>query len=317
MGSGVFRQSMKDHDYDAKNGDIENYIHFESFFWKVHENTFHVRDIWKSTTLLLYTMNSETEVNTEITAESMKTATWQALPPRRRARRSDIRGSGGDAQARKRQTIEDNVQERATKAALGSWAKATLEGRDGCAGEFYEYLDHTADVQCHSWGPTLEAAFEAMAPCMFNYMTDLSLITEQPAAAVEFVVHGHDLKALLYNYMDELLFRFCTDGLCVKRVHVLNTINVIEIAPVIATANIPHDRDIEGDAQTDAVVTSHRDTEALSSTKNSLTLHVRAHGCLFDRSLHIQGTEIKAITYSNMQIHHNAERSDLYVIVDI
>jgi SHS2 domain-containing protein len=32
---------------------------------------------------------------------------------------------------------------------------------------------------------------------------------------------------------------------------------------------------------------------------------------------HVQGTEIKAITYSNMQIHEKPERTDLYVIVDI
>jgi hypothetical protein len=32
---------------------------------------------------------------------------------------------------------------------------------------------------------------------------------------------------------------------------------------------------------------------------------------------HPQGTEIKAITYSNMQIHEKEERADVYVIVDI
>jgi SHS2 domain-containing protein len=31
----------------------------------------------------------------------------------------------------------------------------------------------------------------------------------------------------------------------------------------------------------------------------------------------VQGTEIKAITYSNMQIHEKDDRTDLYVIVDI
>lgn len=32
---------------------------------------------------------------------------------------------------------------------------------------------------------------------------------------------------------------------------------------------------------------------------------------------HPQGTEIKAITYSNMQIHEKEGRADVYVIVDI
>ena len=38
-------------------------------------------------------------------------------------------------------------------------------------GEFYEYLDHTADVQLHSWGASLDEAFQNIIPCMFNYMT--------------------------------------------------------------------------------------------------------------------------------------------------
>jgi SHS2 domain-containing protein len=41
------------------------------------------------------------------------------------------------------------------------------------------------------------------------------------------------------------------------------------------------------------------------------------HGTTFDQTVHPQGTEIKAITYSNMQIHDTPERADLYVIVDI
>lgn len=40
-------------------------------------------------------------------------------------------------------------------------------------------------------------------------------------------------------------------------------------------------------------------------------------GETYDTGKHPQGTEIKAITYSNMQIHITPERSDLYVIVDI
>jgi len=37
----------------------------------------------------------------------------------------------------------------------------------------------------------------------------------------------------------------------------------------------------------------------------------------FDKKKHPQGTEIKAITYSAMQIHEVENRTDVYVIVDI
>lgn len=40
-------------------------------------------------------------------------------------------------------------------------------------------------------------------------------------------------------------------------------------------------------------------------------------GDIFDLAKHTCGTEIKAITYSNMQIHESDEKVDLFVIVDI
>lgn len=40
-------------------------------------------------------------------------------------------------------------------------------------------------------------------------------------------------------------------------------------------------------------------------------------GDIFDASKHSSGTEIKAITYSAMQIHESEDRCDLFVIVDI
>ena len=41
----------------------------------------------------------------------------------------------------------------------------------------YEYLDHTADVQLHAWGPTIKEAFEQCAKAMFGYITELGMLT--------------------------------------------------------------------------------------------------------------------------------------------
>ena len=47
---------------------------------------------------------------------------------------------------------------------------------------------------------------------------------------------------------------------------------------------------------------------------------IRCHcrrGTTFDRQKHESGTEVKAITYSAMQINENEDDCELFVIVDI
>lgn len=53
-----------------------------------------------------------------------------------------------------------------------------------------EDLDHTADVQCHSWGKSILEAFENMAPCMLNYMTDIMLVQVNPDESIQLEVRG-------------------------------------------------------------------------------------------------------------------------------
>lgn len=55
---------------------------------------------------------------------------------------------------------------------------------------------------------------------MCNYMTDLSKIFIDPEEDVSFTCKGHDLQSLLFKYLDEVLYRFCTDSFCPKIVHV-------------------------------------------------------------------------------------------------
>jgi SHS2 domain-containing protein len=73
-------------------------------------------------------------------------------------------------------------------------------------------------VQCHAWGVDIVDAFQNMAECMLNYMTDIKLIQEVPALSEKMTVSASDLQSLLYNFMNELLFKFVTDGFCAIRV---------------------------------------------------------------------------------------------------
>ncbi|ELU16024.1 hypothetical protein CAPTEDRAFT_121617, partial [Capitella teleta] len=51
--------------------------------------------------------------------------------------------------------------------------------------------------------------------------------------------------------------------------------------------------------------------------KENFKIKCKGYGEMFDISKHPQGTEVKAITYSNMQIYDNENQHELFVIIDI
>ncbi|CAN0185090.1 unnamed protein product [Ascophyllum nodosum] len=152
-----------------------------------------------------------------------------------------------------------------------------LTGGAGTDGDNFEYLDHTADVQLHSWGGSMERAMEAALAAMFNVMTDIKRVDVDPSLTREVEARGHDGLSLLFALLDEFLFLFHSEGFAVKK----------------------------------ATVVGEVDREAWK-------VRVKAEGEAFDLSKHPQGTEVKAITYSNMQINEDSSGyTNIYVIVDI
>ena len=51
--------------------------------------------------------------------------------------------------------------------------------------------------------------------------------------------------------------------------------------------------------------------------KQNFKIRAVGYGETFDLAKHPQGTEVKAITYSNMQVHDTDEKHEVFVIIDI
>lgn len=137
-------------------------------------------------------------------------------------------------------------------------------------------MDHTADVQLHSWGETLTEAFEQVGMAMFGYMTELDTVDITQVHVIE--ASSDDLDGLLYKFLDELLFLFSAEPYLICKKLRITEINL-----------------------------------------ETFNIKCLCYGEEFNLAKHPQGTEVKAITYSAMQIVQNDEkkRVDIFVIIDI
>jgi len=152
----------------------------------------------------------------------------------------------------------------------------------------YEYLDHTADIQLHSWGKSLSEALEMLVMAMFGYMTTkLSLVDTNEQDSIAYGsrvrVQAHDVESLVFQFLQEWLEIFHESKFVPRHVRV----EWIDI-------------------EKDFVVISSGYGETMKPEK------------------HLQGTEVKAVTYSNLQVmqdlssdESSSGRWDIWVIVDI
>lgn len=127
-------------------------------------------------------------------------------------------------------------------------------------------------------------SFEATVYAMYDIITELQCVDETETKTVS--VEADDLPNLLYHFMDECLFLFNADYFCAKSVVITEF--------------------------------THNTIQATLYVICLLSL-ICSRGETFIHGKHPQGIEIKAITYSNMEIRQQQDAGavDVFVIVDI
>lgn len=138
----------------------------------------------------------------------------------------------------------------------------------------FEFFDVTADVGFRAHGKNLDDAFQNAALATFEVMTDTSQI--KTVVKREIMVESEDEKALLYDWLSELLFLHDYEDLVFSQFKV--SIN-------------------------------QKDAETFS-------LHAEACGEKFNQKTHEVRDEVKAVTFHLMEINKEKNGCTLQVILD-
>ena len=124
----------------------------------------------------------------------------------------------------------------------------------------FRFLDHTADVKIEVEGQTLESCFKGASKAVFTFMLQDAKIAEKEQLDLD--IKSENLEALLYDFIDKLLYHFYADDFIPSRYEELK---------------------IEQD-------------------KQGYVLHAMVIGDLYDPDTHGFIDEIKAMTYNEMHI---------------
>ncbi|MCC7560853.1 MAG: archease [Methanobacterium sp.] len=138
----------------------------------------------------------------------------------------------------------------------------------------FEFFDVTADVGFRAYGQDLNNAFGNAAQAMFEVMTDTSQV--KPKVIREILVESEDEKALLYDWLSELLFIHDYEGLVFSQF---------------------------------TVTIQQKDPETFN-------LSAVVWGEEFNQATHEVRDEVKAVTFHLMEIVKEENRCTLQVIVD-
>ena len=133
----------------------------------------------------------------------------------------------------------------------------------------YTFLEHTADAKFRAFGKSLEEAFANAAEAMFKIMVDPDHIAATTEKKV--IVSGADEKALLYNFLEELLVFMDAERFLLHRIKRIKIEQKAGKYALIAVAVGDKGGDYESHGQVKAV--TYNDME-IKKQKNRCTVQV-------------------------------------------
>lgn len=80
----------------------------------------------------------------------------------------------------------------------------------------FQFLEHTGDTKFKAFGKNIEESFSNAALAMFSIMVDYTKV--KPKVEHKIKVKGNDLKSLLYNWLEELLFLVDAKGFLLNKI---------------------------------------------------------------------------------------------------
>ena len=147
----------------------------------------------------------------------------------------------------------------------------------------YKYLEHTADAKFESYGKTIEEAYENATLAMANIITDTETI--EPKITKDISIKSENLESLLYDWLEKLITLLELEGF------------------LLAKVKIKKIKEIK------------KDTKEGKIQYHVLTATIQ--GDTYKHKYELK-TEIKAITYNDMEIKKNKENTwTITAVVDI
>ena len=96
----------------------------------------------------------------------------------------------------------------------------------------YEFFEHTADAKFRAYGKTIEEQFSNAALAMTSIMLDPLKVERKTAKKI--FVKGEDLKSLLYNFLEEILYVFDTKLFILADIKTISIRKKYELVCVLA-----------------------------------------------------------------------------------